>query len=370
MKGLTSSLWPIRHRPLPDELLSSWLVRLAHGHGLKVQTLCNLTFGNKQQVWNRDIDRLAPLWLINELCQRTDTPFDVAWNTTLRAYEGWLYPAYRASGMLSWILMLNLYHRKRRGFGMQFCPRCLATDPVPYLRKSWRVAFNTVCAKHGILLADRCPACGEAVAIHRISMVRLDMLDETSLAHCYSCEFDLRETPALSPSVYDTSSANLLHRLSIALLSPPPDQGSWALDQYLVMHQICRTMTTRSTRVRLREFAADACGVADMELAGGYQNFETRSIDERHHVIQLAAWIMDEPESRLTHAWQVKAVRYNSLLKDFDNAPHWYIRIVEKLSDWRTRPIMPTAFQPRQIQNQPDPYPPPCFGQIHPKQKN
>jgi len=31
-RGLTAPLWPIRYKPLPDELLSSWLVRLAHGH--------------------------------------------------------------------------------------------------------------------------------------------------------------------------------------------------------------------------------------------------------------------------------------------------------------------------------------------------
>lgn len=339
MKGLTSSLWPIRYRPLPDELLSSWLVRLAHGHGLKVQTLCNLTFGNRHQVWNRDIDRLAPMWLITELCRRTDTPLDVAWATTLRTYEGWLYPRYRASGVLQWILMLNMYHRKRQGYGMQFCPRCLAADPVPYLRRSWRVAFNTVCDRHGNLLAERCPACGEAVAIHRISMVRPDALDETSLAYCYSCEFDLRTTPALLPSAYEASSADLLHSLRNTLLTMPSDQETWKLDQYQVMHQICRIMTTRSARVRLREFAADECGVADIELAGGYRYFEARNIEERHHIVQLAAWVMDNPTSRLTCAWQAGVVRYNTLLKDFDDASDWYLRIVENFSHWRNRPM-------------------------------
>ncbi|MFC5429458.1 TniQ family protein [Paraburkholderia denitrificans] len=342
MKGLTSSLWPIRYRPQPDELLSSWLVRLAHGHGLKVQTLCNLAFGNRLQVWNRDIDRLAPLWLIDELCLRTDTPFDVAWDTTLRAYEGRLYPTYRASGMLSWILMLNLYHRKRRGFGMQFCPRCLATDLVPYLRKSWRVAFNTVCSLHGNLLADRCPACGESIAIHRISMVRPDALDETSLAYCCSCEFDLRKAPVLSPSVYDAPSSNLLYGLSSALLSGLHDQTVWDLGRFQVMHHICRIMTTRSVRVRLREFAADACGVTDIDLVNGYRNFETRNIEERHHVIQLAAWIMDEPALRLTHAWQAGFIRYSTFLKGFDGTPDWYVRVVKKFSNWRTRPMYDT----------------------------
>lgn len=78
MRGLTESLWPIRYKPLPDELLSSWLVRLAHGHGLKVQTFCNLIFGNKLQVWNRDIDRLAPEWLIAELSSKTGASYQKA----------------------------------------------------------------------------------------------------------------------------------------------------------------------------------------------------------------------------------------------------------------------------------------------------
>lgn len=47
MKGLTESLWPIRYKPYRDELLTSWLIRLAWGHGLKVQTFCNLVFGAK-----------------------------------------------------------------------------------------------------------------------------------------------------------------------------------------------------------------------------------------------------------------------------------------------------------------------------------
>lgn len=81
-RGVRVALWPIRYKPLPDELLSSWLVRLAHGHGLKVQTFCNLMFGNRRQVWNRDIDRLAPDWLVEALALHTGTPMELARRTT------------------------------------------------------------------------------------------------------------------------------------------------------------------------------------------------------------------------------------------------------------------------------------------------
>lgn len=139
MRGLTLPLWPIRYKPHPDELLSSWLVRLARGHGLRVQTFCNLIFGNRLQVWNRDIDRLGPDWIVDVLSERTGTPIDVTRGTTLRSYEGWLYPAFKASGSLQWMTSLQVFHRTRQGFGMQYCPKCLLEDRDPYFRKVWRV---------------------------------------------------------------------------------------------------------------------------------------------------------------------------------------------------------------------------------------
>ena len=97
----------MRYKPQEDELLSSWLVRLAHGLNMKVQTLCNLEFGNQRQVWNRDIDRLGPPWLIETLSRRTGTPLRVAQQTTLRVYDGVLYRRFKSSGVLPWVLRLS-----------------------------------------------------------------------------------------------------------------------------------------------------------------------------------------------------------------------------------------------------------------------
>ena len=149
-------LWPIRYKPKPDELLSSWLVRLAVGHGMKVQTFCHRIFGNQRQVWNRDIDRLAPDWLIEELSIRTGTPIATANATTLRTYDGFLYQGFRSSGTLPWVQTLGMYHRKRQGYGQQFCAACLASDATPYFRRAWRVSFNTVCPIHKLAFPQTC----------------------------------------------------------------------------------------------------------------------------------------------------------------------------------------------------------------------
>ena len=145
-------LWPVHLKPHHDELLSSWLVRIAHGHGLKIQSFCNLIFGGVHQVWNRDVDRLAPDWLIHSMCAHTAVPVERGYSSTLRSYEGTLYQTYRSSGILRWILPLMLYHRRYQGFGLQFCPKCLGEGPEPYFRKHWRVACTLVGAQHNLLL--------------------------------------------------------------------------------------------------------------------------------------------------------------------------------------------------------------------------
>jgi hypothetical protein len=337
MRGLTSPLWPIRYKPLPDELLSCWLVRLAHGHGLKVQTFCNLIFGNRYQVWNRDIDRLAPTWLVDELCRRTGTSPEMAWNTTLRTYEGLLYSKFRMSGALHWILTLKMYHRKREGFGLQFCPTCLADDAIPYFRKSWRVAFNTVCTRHGTMLLDRCPTCDVAAVPHRLDMAKPDAMEIAPLSYCHSCGFDLRNAPTLEPISYDVQASALLIEAMRALDAEHRQDSEWDLGRYAVMHQLCRLMTAPYKHVSLREFVLDQVGAQDIHLTEGHISFEMRSIEERHFLMQLTAWLLVDLERRLSAAWRSRAVRYNLLLKDFTEPPTWYERVVEKLSDWRSR---------------------------------
>lgn len=41
-------------------------------------------------------------------------------------------------------------------------------------------------------------------------------------------------------------------------------------------------------------------------------------------------------EPRLRAAWRAKTVRYNLMLKDFPDAPAWYLNIIEGFSNWRS----------------------------------
>lgn len=334
---LKDRLWPIRPLPLPDELLSSWLVRLAHGQGLKAQTFCNLSFGGQHQVWNRDVDRLAPPWLLQELSFRTGTQLPTIVSTTLRAYEHHLYPKFRSAGCLQWILGLKMYHRKRAGFGLQFCPLCLRRDRVPYYRKSWRVALATSCPIHGNMLLDRCPRCHASIAAHRVDM-RDRTFSERALSYCHACGFDLSESQTSQPDYYDQGAAKVLTAVcSVCGFNPSPGCTDWNLDHINVLHHLCQILISRYPHVQLRQFILSKLATTDVPITPGRVPIEMRSVHERHHLVQLAAWLFVDIRSRITESWYAGAVRKNVFLKDFNDAPDWYRDIVYALPNWRAR---------------------------------
>jgi hypothetical protein len=124
---LSGGFWPAHLQPKPDELLSSWIVRLAIAHGQKLHTFCSITWPRKS-IWNRDIDKSADVEIVRVLSRKTATHIKRAWATTLASYEGVLYEKHTRFGPAAWIMPVGIYHRKRMQFGLQYCPICLAED--------------------------------------------------------------------------------------------------------------------------------------------------------------------------------------------------------------------------------------------------
>lgn len=325
MRGLTRTLWPIRYKPLPDELLSSWLMRLAHGHGQKVQTFCNLIFGNQRQVWNRDIDRLGPAWLIEELAASTGTHLDRARLTTLRGFEGTLFRSFKTSGHLPWIQTLQMYHRKREGFGMQFCPLCLAESNPPYFRRSWRISFKTVCTKHQVAMLDRCPACQHAIAFHRIEMGKAEHDHLPSMRHCHACGFDLGAAIGVPPKSFQCPEALAWLCEVIQQIDSATDDELDVDPDLLSVYRYLASMMFSKRGAGLNALTAAEIGADAIAFTHERRlSLEGSDLATRHQILLQTAWLMQDPASRIEAAWQAKAVRYNHLIKDFEDMPEWY----------------------------------------------
>lgn len=326
-------IWPAHPKPLPDELLSSWIVRVAKANGIKLQTLCWMLFGNGKSPWNRDIDRSAPHWLLHALSQHTGTNYWDIFHTTLATYRTRLYSRRQSSGQLRWILPVNNYGMRRTGFGQQFCPLCLTSDPVPYYRKQWRVALFTYCPQHQVLLWNSCPACGLPVMHYRGDFGR-ELREARPMHTCHACGFDFREAEGREVFFPDEEVRSLFDAMLLSLGQPTLEAGRFDLGFFAVLHQLCLMLEAIPNHGKLQHFVAKQLGLPVLLLPTKRLTVEQRSQTERHQVLLCGLWLMGNLTLRLGDAWSAKAVRYNLMLKDLDQVPMWYRAVTERFSSW------------------------------------
>lgn len=171
-------------QPFKDELLSSWLTRVAIEHKRKLSIFLSLYVKKEGNSISRtDIDFLYDENLFEALVNKSNLTKKDILKMSLRSEEGYLYSCNEN----------NLYPPnqirklvdKRNHYGLMYCPKCLAEDTIPYFRKKWRYQFYNVCTKHEIFLTDRCWVCYERINFSKI-------IHNKNLAICSKCEKDLK----------------------------------------------------------------------------------------------------------------------------------------------------------------------------------
>lgn len=322
-----SQLLPCTVHPRPDELLSSWLVRLAHRHFSKSHTFCSMLFPGTS-IWNRDIDKIAPDSVINSLAERTLAPIAHIRDTTLRSYEGRLYLNHNPYSNTPWIMPLGIYHRSWKNFGLQFCPGCLTRDgDSPYFRKKWRLSLSVVCPTCSTLLLDRCPWCNQPVCFFRNELGQRSSQVALSIATCYACKKDLRRAHThLAPD-------SLLMRQQ--QLYDFIEKGYTADLQYShlyfdVLYHVLGLLTSRHKKGgALQKAICVEAGLPHQVQQGGFRdNFDRKGIAERVQLLEQAFWLQEEWPDRFTDVCRRNRIWSNFLLKDKESLPYWYQSIV------------------------------------------
>jgi len=184
--------WAVLCPLLPDEALSSWLVRAALAQGCDPLVLTASVWG-RWRVWAMDCDRHVPSSKLTTMAKVSGLSADnlhaATYHPIICRIAGHVPP-----NRYPWPWITPFGRRNRKCVqGWSYCPRCLAADRNPYFRLSWRLAWHTGCATHGISLRDHCPHCEGPVLVHR------HRAESSSLAECALCGGDLRVTPLNRP---------------------------------------------------------------------------------------------------------------------------------------------------------------------------
>lgn len=333
--GLSGTRLPVHPQPLPDELLTHWFMRLAHTNQVKAQTLADWALGRPSPFWARDQDKLASPAIIARLADITGKSRNDLLALTLAPFEGILYQHHNPNGNTRWIMPLGVYHRTRRRYGLQFCPLCLATDAEPYFRRSWRLAFITVCERHGVLMHDRCHRCGAPVAFFRRELGRREEHYFDPAARCHACGSDLSRAPAWDPPAGD------IHAL-IQLRSLATFHGmGWSfcgneVYQYEhllmdVLHRMCNFLSSARGKTLLT-VAARESRLSAMDTTGNGRDFESRPLMERHYLLLAALWLLLNWPDRFVLACRQARTTPSRLLTDWE-PPYWFSSIIRERLD-------------------------------------
>lgn len=177
--------WAIPVPLLPDEILSSWIVRASLAHGCAPLVFTGEVWPG-WRVWTTDVDRQPSL----ERLQRISTMGGIPLAAFLKATLAPIATKITArdlpeKALWPWITAVGARNRKRRG-GMQYCPACLNGDKEPNFRIQWRFSWHTSCSIHQYQLLDRCPSCRSPLEPHRA------LPEYGSISVCPTCREDLR----------------------------------------------------------------------------------------------------------------------------------------------------------------------------------
>lgn len=326
--ALSGKYWPLRPPILPGEVLTSWLVRVAHAHLLSAQIFYDRTIGHSHPIWSRDLDRHPPMWLMQLLAQKTGKRLADLQALTLIEYKGTLFNRKAPFGKQDWVLPINKYHRIHQGFGMQFCPLCLREDTIPYFRKVWRLALYTFCPSHNIILHDRCPQCGKGVAFHRQTENSWDLKGFAPLSICIHCGFNMAASPVVPVPCWNENVFQIRKRIIGNLASSKGEKDHWNKNMSAVLHHLCAILAWQANLNPLLQYIQKQSGLPEVTLSPDARAIENRSPIERHFLLDAVWWLMEDYPNRLRDIWKSGTMPCSHLLRNKHKLPQWFIEDV------------------------------------------
>lgn len=256
--------WPVAVEPLPDELLSSWLHRLAIANGIAPRSFPSV-LGLGEGMWSPWLDLRLPRNVATLLSDQTGLAIK---NLSAMTMSG--------GAMAPLLLPLRDSAHRNRSTWMQYCPLCLAADEAPYFRRQWRLASRVSCFAHGCGLRDRCPAC-------RAGIATFDQGEFVPQHFCARCGFDLRAAPKASVKAtarrLERAIADICRVESVKGSAKTSDAVSRVLRTPAAANiRSGRTLTNLSTAARVGCFEALAAKpldwlVNDMDGADAYRRW-------------------------------------------------------------------------------------------------
>lgn len=308
--------FPVKVRPLEDELLSSWLIRTALEHKTQPTTFTNLYLPEtRNRLWAGDIELHADDALLQRLSAKSALSVEILTQMTFRAYEGVLFERLHPNtGGTPFLLKYTMRGRWSRSPGIRWCPECLSEDEQPYFRKKWRLALFTVCLKHRKLLVDKC-IFGTPLTLYKAKW-------DNKKPFCPKCGACLADTILSERLEYIEGAIETQNHLQRIIRDGYIMLDSIPIYSHLfftVLHQILKILLSKRYGHPLRL-------ETQLQHLESFKNksFESIPTREQSQILTKAVWLLNDWPHRFIGICYRKNVVSSTLLKDMEQAPFWY----------------------------------------------
>jgi hypothetical protein len=324
------SLWLIRPKPIEGELLSSWMVRLAFAQGLKLESFCYRSWGRGAQVMNGDIDLYATDEVFQTLACHTGASMQQVSQTVFADMAGTLFDQILQNGLTEWVTFLGFRKKSPLIQGLSYCPLCIATDTLPYIRKLWRMAFATVCVIHRIRLKQDCPHCGAPFTIHRWDKGNHLIYPGHPITHCPHCRKDRTKGAAIE-EVKDVQVIDFQRILENTVDHGWIKMNDRTTDAYLFFAGLAMLASVLLERRRANRLRKQLLQQEFLSLVVATptksQRVEALSLSLRYEIMRVLAWLWEDWPTRFIQLCQDTQFSSSYLFDHFSgpvkNIPFW-----------------------------------------------
>lgn len=316
IQSIGRQIWPGYLPPFKDEVLSSWLSRIAVAHYTRPHIFAMQYCGMTRSLSGQDIDMHPPEMLIRQILERTPLSATEVEKMLLRSYESSFSEKAFDSTFDIGILKIEKLHKKGYRHGQLFCPDCIVKEPK-YLRKHWRLSTSIVCLSCFRQLQDCCQYCMAPLHFYQsgnhVPNLEIPSLGKNGLS-C-SCGHDFANSNNDLPLT--TLELKYQHHIDRIL-----DQGFSAFSQYsfsyirvllILTERICRTPSITRSKAMMNRFFSH-------ELPNENRPYSQWKLETRRKILPYGYLLLDKWPKNSEIIRESKILNTLSL----NGLPYWF----------------------------------------------
>jgi len=310
--------------PRQNELLSSWLTRMAHAHGMGLSQFISLFIRHNGSALARtDLDFKFFTDFLEVLVQKSGLIPAVISGLSLRSEEGYLYTCdncfYPPKHVRKPI-------DKRSHYGLMYCPQCLEEDPHPYFRKQWRYLFYTACPKHSVLLSDRCWRCYAPIKLSKLTPA-------DQLTTCHKCKQDLRLTKSkkIPEELHDGLDA--IRWFEQGLNRGYFEVNNEKVNSLVIFHvyTILRSILKSNRNIQLPDFLHIKSYQKIIVNLNHYNSKKQEAIYRSFYLNDMVYFLLQNFPHNLSNFIDINHFTHRDFVHGFKNTPFWYQNILDEI---------------------------------------